>query len=204
MRAQRPPATMPRRSASAIIAAVIKIAASVPSGATASGAHHGKGKPRFEGKRGRRTSATISGEAARTGRSGSPIRIRLSPSSPRSRRSSRRIPRSGAKTSRIAQVLDRQRIDKWLWHARVVRTRTAAAALADRGKVRVNGARIDAPSKTVRAGDVVTIALDRVRVLKVLDFCERRGSAEAGRALYEDLAPPVHIRKAEDRRVAQP
>ncbi len=94
--------------------------------------------------------------------------------------------------------MDRQRIDKWLWHARVVRTRSAAAALADRGKVRVNGTRIDAPSKTVRAGDVVTIALDRVRVLKVLDFCEGRGSADVGRALYEDLAPSVHIRKAED------
>jgi len=94
--------------------------------------------------------------------------------------------------------LDRQRIDKWLWHARVVRTRSAAAALADRGKVRVNGTRIDAPSKTVRAGDVVAIALDRVRVLKVLDFCERRGSADVGRALYEDLAPPVHIQKAEE------
>jgi ribosome-associated heat shock protein Hsp15 len=94
--------------------------------------------------------------------------------------------------------LDRQRIDKWLWHARVVRTRSAAAALADSGKVRVNGSRVDAPSKSVRAGDVVTVALDRVRVLKVLDFSERRGSANAGRALYEDLAPPVHIRKAED------
>ncbi len=94
--------------------------------------------------------------------------------------------------------MDRQRIDKWLWHARVVRTRTTAAALADTGKVRVNGARIDASSKTIRAGDVVTIALGRVRVLKVLDFCERRGPADAGRALYEDLSPPVHIRKAED------
>jgi ribosome-associated heat shock protein Hsp15 len=94
--------------------------------------------------------------------------------------------------------LDRQRIDKWLWHARVVRTRTTAAALADTGKVRVNGTRIDASSKTVRLGDVVTIALDRVRVLKVLDFCERRGSADVAQALYEDLSPPVHIRKVED------
>jgi ribosome-associated heat shock protein Hsp15 len=93
--------------------------------------------------------------------------------------------------------LDRQRIDKWLWHARVVRTRSAAASLADAGKVRVNGARIDAPSKAVRVGDVLTIALDRVRVLKVQGFCERRGPAEAGRALYEDLAPPVHIQEAE-------
>jgi len=94
--------------------------------------------------------------------------------------------------------LDRQRIDKWLWHARVVRTRSAAAALAGAGKVRVNGTRIDAASKTVRAGDVVTVTLDRVRVLKVLEFCERRGDADAGRALYEDLSPAVHIRKAED------
>ncbi len=94
--------------------------------------------------------------------------------------------------------MDRQRIDKWLWHARVVRTRSAAAALAGAGKVRVNGARIDAASKVVRPGDVVTVTLDRVRVLKVLDFCERRGDADAGRALYEDLAPPAHIHKAED------
>ena len=62
--------------------------------------------------------------------------------------------------------MDRQRIDKWLWHARVVRTRSQAAALAAAGYVRVNGQRIDAPSRAVRAGDVVTVALDRaVRVL---------------------------------------
>jgi len=85
---------------------------------------------------------------------------------------------------------DRQRIDKWLWHARVVRTRSAAAALAASGHVRLNGARIVAPAKPVRAGDVVTVALDaRVRVLKVTGFAPRRGAAEAGRALYEDLAP---------------
>jgi ribosome-associated heat shock protein Hsp15 len=81
--------------------------------------------------------------------------------------------------------LDRQRIDKWLWHARVVRTRSAAAALADDGKVRVNGTRIDAASRPVKAGDVVTIALDRIRIIKVCDFSERRGSAVDAQALYE-------------------
>ena len=81
--------------------------------------------------------------------------------------------------------LDRQRIDKWLWHARVVRTRSAAAALVDAGLVRLNGARIDTSSRPVRPGDVVTIALDRnVRVLKVIGFAERRGSAEIARVLY--------------------
>jgi ribosome-associated heat shock protein Hsp15 len=87
--------------------------------------------------------------------------------------------------------LDRQRIDKWLWHARVVRTRAAAAALADAGLVRINGARIDTSSRPVRPGDVVTVALDRnVRLLKVIGYAERRGSADAARLLFQDLTPP--------------
>ena len=87
--------------------------------------------------------------------------------------------------------MDRQRIDKWLWHARVVRTRSAAAALSDSGLVRVNGARIDTSSRPVRPGDVVTIALDRsVRILKVIGYAERRGLADDARVLFEDLTPP--------------
>ena len=86
--------------------------------------------------------------------------------------------------------MDRQRIDKWLWHARVVRTRSAAAALADEGLVRINGARIGTSSRPVRPGDVVTVALDRrVRLLKVKGFAERRGSADEARPLFEDLTP---------------
>ena len=84
--------------------------------------------------------------------------------------------------------MDRQRLDKWLWHARVVRTRGAAAALATSGHVRVNGARVTAAGRTLRIGDVVTVALDRaVRVLKVTGVAERRGSAEAARSLFDDL-----------------
>jgi ribosome-associated heat shock protein Hsp15 len=83
---------------------------------------------------------------------------------------------------------DRQRIDRWLWHARLVRTRDAAAALADAGYVRVNGARIDAPGRMVRTGDVITVALERnVRVLKVRGFRERRGPADTAETLYEEL-----------------
>ena len=69
----------------------------------------------------------------------------------------------------MASLVERQRIDRWLWHARLVRTRGAAAALAGGGFVRVNGARIDGPGRMVRAGDVITVALDRrVRVVKAL------------------------------------
>ena len=81
-----------------------------------------------------------------------------------------------------------QRIDRWLWHARLVPTREAAAALADSGYVRVNGARIRAPSRIVRSGDVITVALHHsVRVLKVRGFIERRGKAGTAGALYDDL-----------------
>jgi ribosome-associated heat shock protein Hsp15 len=84
--------------------------------------------------------------------------------------------------------LNRQRIDKWLWHARVVRTRSDAATLATSGHVRINGQRVDAPSRAVRVGDVVTVALDRaVQVLRVLSFSERRGSPEESRKLCEPI-----------------
>jgi len=88
----------------------------------------------------------------------------------------------------VRPALDRQRIDRWLWHARLVRTRGAAAALAGAGYVRVNGTRIDAPGRMVRTGDVITVALERsVRVLKVRGFRERRGPAGSAETLYEEL-----------------
>ncbi len=84
--------------------------------------------------------------------------------------------------------MDRQRIDKWLWHTRMVRTRADAAALTQAGHVRINGARVRAPGHRLRAGDVVTVALDRtVRLVDVTGFCERRGSAGDVATLYRDM-----------------
>ena len=84
--------------------------------------------------------------------------------------------------------MERQRLDKWLWHARVVKTRTGAAALVEAGHVRINGVREKVRGHAVKTGDVVTIGLDGgVRVLKVVGFSERRGDASAARVLYEDL-----------------
>ncbi len=88
-------------------------------------------------------------------------------------------------------VSGRQRIDKWLVYARVVKTRTLGQALAASGHVRLNGRKVDDPAQPVKAGDVLTIGLHgRVRVLKVLDFAERRGSFSVASELYEDLTPP--------------
>jgi ribosome-associated heat shock protein Hsp15 len=84
--------------------------------------------------------------------------------------------------------LERQRLDKWLWHARVVKARSSAAELVEAGHVRINGVRETAPGHAVKAGDVLTIGLDRtVRILKVVGFSERRGDASAARGLYVDM-----------------
>lgn len=87
--------------------------------------------------------------------------------------------------------MDRQRIDKWLWHARVVKTRADAATLVGKGRVRVNGVRETSPGHGIKLGDVLTVALDRrVRIMKAVAFAERRGDATSARALYDDLQPP--------------
>ncbi|BAT57655.1 heat shock protein 15 [Variibacter gotjawalensis] len=95
---------------------------------------------------------------------------------------------------------DRQRIDKWLWHARVVRTRTSAATLVSEGHVRLNGQRVTAPGQLVRNGDVLTITLDRtIRILRAIGFADKRASTAEG--LWEDLSPP---RPATEDREAPP
>lgn len=82
------------------------------------------------------------------------------------------------------------RIDKWLWFARVVKTRSAATALCEDGSVRLNGTRVDQAHKAVRVGDVVTVALgERIKVLKIVSLAERRGPYAQARHIYEDLSP---------------
>ncbi len=83
------------------------------------------------------------------------------------------------------------RIDKWLWAARVYKTRGLASDACSGGKVDVNDEAAK-PAKSVRPGDVVRITLreGRRRILRVTALGERRGSAEVARTLFEDLTPP--------------
>jgi ribosome-associated heat shock protein Hsp15 len=85
--------------------------------------------------------------------------------------------------------LDRQRLDKWLWFARLVKTRKQAVDLIAAGHVRVNTQRIDAPGRMIGPGDVLTVALARdVRVVRIIGFAPRRGGAAEAQHLFEDLA----------------
>ena len=82
----------------------------------------------------------------------------------------------------------RQRIDQWLWFARLVKTRTLAASLVANGRLRVNRAKIAKPSHEIGPGDVVTFAYaGRVRIFESLACGERRGPAAEAQALYRDL-----------------
>ncbi|MGE0765240.1 MAG: RNA-binding S4 domain-containing protein [Hyphomicrobiaceae bacterium] len=83
-----------------------------------------------------------------------------------------------------------QRLDKWIWFARVIRTRTLAAGLVTDGHVRVNRARVLKPSHLVKVGDVITVAVGpHVRILEVLAAGIRRGPPLEAQALYKDLTP---------------
>lgn len=90
--------------------------------------------------------------------------------------------------------MDRQRIDLWLFNARIIRSRTQAAALATGGHVRVNRDKIAKASHLVRDGDVITLYWGgRVRVLEIAGFAERRGPASAAETLYVDRSPPREV-----------
>ena len=86
----------------------------------------------------------------------------------------------------------RQRLDKWLFFARVVKSRSLSQKLIEAGGVRLNREKTLQPSQPVKAGDVLTITLDRrVLVYRILAPGERRGPAEEARTLFEDIAPPA-------------
>lgn len=90
------------------------------------------------------------------------------------------------------QPLDgsRQRIDKWLFFSRMVKSRSLAQGHVQSGHVRINGQRIAQPSHMVKPGDKVELSLDRRDlVLIVKSGGERRGPYEEARLLYDDQSP---------------
>lgn len=83
-----------------------------------------------------------------------------------------------------------QRLDKWLWFTRLVKTRSLASRLVSAGKIRINRAKAVKPAQTIREGDVITATLNRsVRILKVIALGHRRGPATEAQQLYEDMTP---------------
>lgn len=90
----------------------------------------------------------------------------------------------------------KQRLDRWLWFARMLKSRTLAQKLVQSGAVRVDGNRVTGADHRVSAGMVLTMTLhQRLRILKILDTGTRRGPAPEAVLLYEDLSPELPPRK---------
>ena len=84
---------------------------------------------------------------------------------------------------------DWQRLDLWLWCARLAKTRANCAAVVAAGAVRLNRQPTDKAHARLRVGDVLTLAMQgRVRVWRVLALATRRGPPAEARMLYEDLS----------------
>lgn len=82
-----------------------------------------------------------------------------------------------------------QRLDKWLWFARLCKSRTLAAQMVEDGKVRVNRVRVTKPSQSIRPGDVLTIAQRGiVQVVRILALGARRGPPTEARRLFDMLS----------------
>jgi ribosome-associated heat shock protein Hsp15 len=86
------------------------------------------------------------------------------------------------------EVADALRLDKFLWFVRIVKTRAAAQALAEQGRIRIGGRLVDRAHAPVRVGDVLSFAhRGRVRVLKVAALPARRGPAAETPLFYSEL-----------------
>lgn len=81
------------------------------------------------------------------------------------------------------------RLDRFLWFARVVRTRSFAQSIAAGGHLRIDGRAVDRPAALVRVGNVLTFANHRgeVRAIRVVALPPRRGPPAEARACYTDL-----------------
>ena len=91
------------------------------------------------------------------------------------------------------------RLDKWLWQARFLKSRSLATKLCQASKVRLNGEVTSKAHQLVCPGDVLTFPKGpHIRVIKIVALGTRRGPAPEAQALYEDLAPPV-ARKSSDK-----
>ena len=84
------------------------------------------------------------------------------------------------------------RLDKWLWFARFLKSRSQAQGLIEEGLVRLNGQPVVKVSAAVKPGDELVFFLRRRwRRVRVLALGERRGPAPEAQVLYEELPPPL-------------
>mgnify|MGYP000889338997 CR=1 FL=1 len=94
----------------------------------------------------------------------------------------------------MAEAGGSMRLDKFLWYARIVKTRSLAQAMAEEGRMRLDGRVVDRAHSPVRQGSVLTFPLHgRVRVIRVETLPARRGPPAEAAACISDLSPTVDV-----------
>lgn len=91
----------------------------------------------------------------------------------------------------VETPLRKERLDRFLFFSRAVKSRTLAQKIIESGAIRVNSEKTERTDFKVGAGDVLTMALhNRIVVWRILDCGSRRGPASEAQGLYEDISPP--------------
>ena len=89
-----------------------------------------------------------------------------------------------------------QRLDRWLWVARFVKSRSLASRLCMAGTVTLNGVTVRKASHTIRVGDIVVVPQGfLIRRIRVKALGGRRGPPSEARLLYDETAAPVHVKE---------
>ncbi len=101
----------------------------------------------------------------------------------------------------VPEVGDKVRIDKWLWAARLFKTRSMAGTAVSGGRVHLNGERVKA-AHAVRVGDQLEISRDRYAVIvNVLGLADKRGPAKQAVLLYQETEDSITRREAHRERM---
>ena len=94
------------------------------------------------------------------------------------------------------------RIDKWLWAARIFKTRSMAAAACKKGQISMNGAQLK-PSRTIKAGDIINVRKPPVTYsFKVKQTIEKRVGAKLLPDILENVTPPEQYELLEMNRLS--
>jgi ribosome-associated heat shock protein Hsp15 len=91
-------------------------------------------------------------------------------------------------------MMEKTRIDKWLWAARFFKTRSLATDEVNHGRVQIEQRDVK-PSREVRVGDTITIVQAKIpRTVVVKGISEQRGPAPVAQQLYEETPESLQAR----------
>lgn len=94
------------------------------------------------------------------------------------------------------------RIDKWLWAARIFKTRSIASDACKNGRVTIGGVNMK-PSRSVKVGDVVSVKKPPITYsFKVLKTIEQRVGAKLLPEIYENVTDPKQYELLEMSRIS--